>query len=66
MLVSFQGCLAMGRGTAATWSPGRLFDRRELHWGGKLASDGTHPIEQNAKKHFGVDPSDDRIVAIVR
>ena len=66
MLVSFQGCRAIGRDAAATRCARWPFDRRELHWGGKLVSDGTHPIEQNAEKYFGVDPRDDRVVTIVR
>ena len=67
MLVTFHGCLAMGRDGASPAGPSRCaLDRRELHRGGKLVSDGTHPIEQDPEQHLRVEPSDDRVVAVVR
>src|ERR1019366_5700961 len=66
MLVSFHGCRAIGRAVAASpWPPRRAIDGCELHRGGKLASDGAHPIEQDAEQDLRVEPRDDGVVTVV-
>ena len=57
MLVTFQGCLAMGRAAP--------FDGGILLRGKKLRRGGAELVEEQTEQDFDAEPGKDRVVAIV-
>jgi hypothetical protein len=63
--VSFHGCSASGRTCGSTLAAAAVALGVLLR-GENLLRGGGHAIEQQTQQHFGVEPSKDRVVAVVR